>query len=90
MSFEDQSLLVPLFGEFDANLVQVENRLGVFISARGDQLQIEGPQDSVARARDTLQAMYDRLAKRRIWMLARLNRLSQCRMSRRWRGSSRR
>ena len=63
MSFEDQSLLVPLFGEFDANLVQVENRLGVFISARGDQLQIEGPQDSVARARDTLQAMYDRLAK---------------------------
>ena len=62
MSFEDQSLLVPLFGEFDANLVQVENRLGVFISARGDQLQIEGPQDSVARARDTLQAMYDRLA----------------------------
>ena len=63
MSFEDQSLLVPLFGEFDANLVQVENRLGVFISARGDQLQIEGPQDSVARARDTLQAMYDRLAQ---------------------------
>ena len=63
MEFEDQSLLVPLFGEFDANLVQVENRLGVFISARGDQLQIEGPQDSVARARDTLQAMYDRLAK---------------------------
>jgi len=63
MSFEDQSLLVPLFGEFDANLVQVENRLGVFISARGDHLQIEGPQDSVARARDTLQAMYDRLAQ---------------------------
>lgn len=63
MSFEDQSLLGALFGEFDANLVQVENRLGVFISARGDQLQIEGPQDSVARARDTIQAMYDRLAQ---------------------------
>lgn len=63
LSFEDQSLLGALFGEFDANLVQVENRLGVFISARGDQLQIEGPEDSVARARDTMQAMYDRLAK---------------------------
>ncbi|WP_128893031.1 PhoH family protein [Erythrobacter sp. HKB08] len=62
MSFEDQSLLVPLFGEFDANLVQVENRLGVFISARGDKLHIEGPEDSVARARDVLQTMYDRLA----------------------------
>ena len=63
MSFEDQSLLGPLFGQFDANLVQVENRLGVFIHARGDRVMIEGPEDSVARARDVIQAMYDRLAK---------------------------
>ncbi|GAA4643373.1 PhoH family protein [Pontixanthobacter gangjinensis] len=63
MSFENQSLLVPLFGQFDANLVQVENRLGVFISARGDTLHIEGPEDSVARARDVLQSLYDRLAQ---------------------------
>ena len=62
MTFEDQSLLIPLFGQFDANLVQVENRLGVFISARGDKIRIEGPEDSVARARDVLQKMYDRLA----------------------------
>ncbi|MXP14534.1 AAA family ATPase [Altererythrobacter confluentis] len=62
VSFDDQSLLVPLFGQFDANLVQVENRLGVFISARGNVLQIEGPEDSVARARDVLNKMYDRLA----------------------------
>jgi len=61
--FEDQSLLVPLFGQFDANLVQVENRLGVFISARGDKVMVEGPEDSVARARDVLQAMYGRLAR---------------------------
>ena len=62
MEFENQSLLVPLFGQFDANLVQVENRLSVFISARGDKVMIEGPEDSVARARDVLQAMYDKLA----------------------------
>ncbi len=62
ITFEDQSLLGPLFGQFDANLVQVENRLGVFISARGDKIQIEGSEDSVARARETLTAMYDRLA----------------------------
>ena len=62
LAFDDQSLLVPLFGQFDANLVQVENRLGVFISARGDKVQIEGPEDSVARARDVMQALYDRLA----------------------------
>ncbi|MFV0645887.1 MAG: PhoH family protein [Sphingomonadaceae bacterium] len=62
MQFEDQSLLVPLFGEFDANLVQVENRLGVFIAARGNRLHIEGTPDTIAQARDTIQAMYDRLA----------------------------
>ena len=60
--FDEQAMLGALFGQFDANLVQVENRLGVFISARGDRVQIEGSEDSVARARDTLQAMYDRLA----------------------------
>ncbi len=62
IAFEDQSLLGPLFGQFDANLVQVENRLGVFISARGDRVQIEGNEDAVARARETLQAMYTRLS----------------------------
>ncbi len=63
LSFENQSLLGALFGQFDANLVQVENRLGVYIHARGDQILIEGAEDSVARARDTLNTMYDRLAK---------------------------
>ncbi|UOR14428.1 PhoH family protein [Qipengyuania aquimaris] len=62
LEFENQSLLGALFGQFDANLVQVENRLGVFISARGNAIHIEGPEDSVARARDVLNEMYDRLA----------------------------
>jgi len=62
LSFENQSLLGALFGEFDANLVQVENRLSVMIHARGDKILIEGPEDSVARARETLTTMYDRLA----------------------------
>ncbi|MEE4540278.1 MAG: PhoH family protein [Erythrobacter sp.] len=62
IGFDNQSLLGALFGQFDANLVQVENRLGVFIHARGNKIMIEGPQDAVARARDTLTTMYDRLA----------------------------
>ncbi|MEW4447557.1 PhoH family protein [Qipengyuania sp. JC766] len=62
LKFDNQSLLVPLFGEFDANLVQLENRIGVFISARGDTISVEGPEDSVARARDVLRTMYDKLA----------------------------
>ncbi len=63
VEFDNMSLLGALFGQFDANLVQVENRLGVFIAARGNQLHIEGPEDSVARARDVLTTMYDRLAQ---------------------------
>ena len=63
LNFENQSLLGPLFGQFDANLVQVENRLSVMIHARGDQIVIEGLEDNVARARDTLKTMYDRLAQ---------------------------
>ncbi|MEM9312671.1 MAG: PhoH family protein, partial [Pseudomonadota bacterium] len=63
VTFDNQSLLGPLFGQFDANLVQLENRLGVFIHARGDKILIEGAEDSVARARDTLNTMYDRLAQ---------------------------
>ena len=63
LGFENQSLLGALYGQFDSNLVQVENRLGVFISARGERLHIEGPADSVARAREVLNAMYDRLAQ---------------------------
>ncbi|MEY4239365.1 MAG: hypothetical protein RL339_1966 [Pseudomonadota bacterium] len=61
MEFEEATILGALFGQFDANLVQIENRLGVFISARGNRAQIEGPEDSVARARDVLKAMHQRL-----------------------------
>lgn len=61
MDFDEATILGALFGQFDANLVQIENRLGVFISARGNRVQIEGPEDSVGRARDVLRAMHQRL-----------------------------
>src|SRR6187399_139675 len=59
--FDEQAMLGTLFGEFDANLVQIENRLGVLISARGDRVSIEGQEDDVARARDVLLAMHEKL-----------------------------
>ncbi|MFZ5742933.1 MAG: PhoH family protein [Pseudomonadota bacterium] len=61
LEFDEATILGALFGQFDANLVQIENRLGVFISARGNRAQIEGPEDSVARARDVLKTMHQRL-----------------------------
>ncbi|WP_336978147.1 PhoH family protein [Altererythrobacter fulvus] len=61
VEFDEQTVLGALFGEFDANLVQLENRLGVYIAARGNKVQIEGPDDAVARARDVLKGMHQRL-----------------------------
>ena len=63
MEFEEATILGALFGQFDANLVQIENRLGVFISARGNRVQIEGPEDAVARARDVLKGLHQRLVQ---------------------------
>ena len=59
--FDEQAVLGALFGEFDANLVQIENRLGVLIAARGNKLVIEGAEDDVARTREVLLAMHQRL-----------------------------
>jgi phosphate starvation-inducible PhoH-like protein len=61
LEFEEPAILGALFGQFDANLVQIENRLGVFIAARGNRIQIEGPDDAVARAREVLKGMHNRL-----------------------------
>jgi phosphate starvation-inducible PhoH-like protein len=61
IEFEEATVLGALFGQFDANLVLIENRLGVYISARGNRVQLEGPEDSIARARDVLKGMHQRL-----------------------------
>ncbi len=61
VDFEEPMVMGALFGEFDANLVQIENRLGVFIAARGNRAVIEGVEDSVARARQVLIAMHEKL-----------------------------
>ena len=63
IEFDETTILGALFGQFDANLVQLENRLGVFIAARGNRIQIEGGEDAVARARDVLKGMYQRLSQ---------------------------
>ena len=63
IEFEEATILGALFGQFDANLVQIENRLGVYISARGNRVQIEGPEDAVARAREVLKGLHQRLLK---------------------------
>lgn len=61
--FDKPQLLGRLFGEYDQNLVAIENRLGVYIAARGNKVQIEGEASAAARTREVLQGLYNRLAK---------------------------
>ncbi len=63
MSFDKPHLITTIFGEFDRNLVALENRLGVYISARGNRVQIEGEASAAARARDVLQDIYTRVQR---------------------------
>ena len=61
--FDKPQLLGRLFGEYDQNLVAIENRLGVYIAARGNKLQIEGEAEAAARARDVLTGLYNRIVQ---------------------------
>jgi phosphate starvation-inducible protein PhoH and related proteins len=63
VSYDKPQVLARVFGEYDQNLVGIENRLGVYIAARGDRVQIEGEAASVARARDVLADLYHRVVK---------------------------
>lgn len=61
--FDRPELLGALFGQFDQNLIALENALGVFISARGDRVSIEGEAVAAARARDVLAGLHERLKR---------------------------
>ncbi len=63
MSFDKPHLINAVFGEFDRNLVTIENRLGVYISARGNRVQIEGEAGAIGRARDVLNDIYSRISR---------------------------
>lgn len=63
MSFDKPHLINAVFGEFDRNLVTIENRLGVYISARGNRVQIEGEAGAIGRTRAVLNDIYSRLSR---------------------------
>jgi len=61
VEFDKPQLLGPLFGQYDQHLIALEGQLGVYISARGNRVTIEGVADAAARARDVLASLYQRL-----------------------------
>ncbi len=61
VEFPDNRLLIDLCGEFDRNLADIEQKTGVQIVRRGNQLAIMGGADAQQQAVDVLQALYVRL-----------------------------
>jgi phosphate starvation-inducible PhoH-like protein len=61
--FDRPQLLGQLFGQYDQNLVAIENRLGVYIAARGNKIQIEGEAAAAGRAREILTGLYNRIVQ---------------------------
>jgi len=61
LAFEDNRLVGDLYGQFDQNLALIEQRLGVDLVARGNQVTIRGPHEAASRAREVLESLYGRL-----------------------------
>lgn len=64
LMFDRPQALAQLFGQYDQNLVALENRLGVYITARGNRIGLEGSAEQVALARDVLNDLYARIGRR--------------------------
>ncbi|EBA18237.1 PhoH family protein [Roseobacter sp. SK209-2-6] len=61
LEFPDNRLLIDLCGEYDRNLADIEQKLGVQIVRRGNQLSVLGEAEPREQAAEVLSALYDRL-----------------------------
>ncbi|MBR9652604.1 PhoH family protein [Thalassovita aquimarina] len=61
LEFPDNRLLIDLCGEYDRNLAAIEQKLGVHILRRGNQLSIHGETGAVAECETVLRGLYERL-----------------------------
>ena len=61
LTFDDSALMPALSGPHDANLLLIENALGVRLDARGNQVGLRGAEGARAQAAETLRALYARL-----------------------------
>ena len=63
LTIEDHSDLSSLFGELDKNLHLIENTYGVVVSARGNRIQIEGEEKTVATVEHLIRELDTMLAQ---------------------------
>ena len=63
LRFDDNGLLSQLYGEYDHNLIRIEQEIGVHVNSRGNEVAITGPSAQVGIARDVLTGLYDQLKR---------------------------
>ena len=61
VTFANNALLAPLFGEYDRHLKRIEQRLGVRLGSRGNVVKIEGTPERMEVAQAVLRALWQRL-----------------------------
>ncbi|TAN09469.1 MAG: phosphate starvation-inducible protein PhoH, partial [Rhizobiaceae bacterium] len=63
LTFDNNKLASALYGPFDENLARIEQKLGVDVRSKGNQLAIRGDAVAAEQARRTLDYLYDLLQK---------------------------
>ena len=63
MAFDDNGLLIQLFGSHHSNLARIEQYLDVTIHVQGNEVTIVGPADAAGAARGVLRELYARLER---------------------------
>ena len=63
LTFDNNRLASALYGQFDENLARLEQKLGVDIRSRGNQLTIKGSSSAAEQARRALDNLYGILQK---------------------------
>jgi phosphate starvation-inducible PhoH-like protein len=61
--FEDNRMAAELFGEFDANLALLEDRLDIEVVAHGNVVTLKGSEASCQIAKEVLEELYERLSE---------------------------
>jgi phosphate starvation-inducible PhoH-like protein len=63
VAFDDNSVLVELYGVHDRNLARIEQLTNTQLAARANQLEISGESDDVGVAHKALTSLYERLKR---------------------------
>ena len=63
LAFDDNRVMAQLLGEHDAHLAQIEHRLGVAITARGNRISIKGDKEQSELTRAVLLHLYTKAAR---------------------------